>query len=296
MNNLSNAALLDHHCSTCKPVPALALYILSPLFLIGLSVSIFILIVVHNTYFFVSFLLLSVLVLAVIVWNTRNWRRKGAIFLFLRSLPETDLRLAQEGQLVKITGFASCGSISLESSYEQATRCVYASTLLYEYGGLALKPFSVNKSCFQWSLAYCERFSTDFYITDKKSGLRAIVKAGSNCKVIPLIVESRLVNTTRQCRILSPHLTKWLRERNLSVEARLLRVEEGYVQEGSSVTVVGLLHRNNDMNMIVEPPEIISTGCLWQKLLLPVEIDGLILTVSQIGGLSNNNSMQSPGC
>lgn len=69
-----------------------------------------------------------------------------------------------------------------------------------------------------------------------------------------------------------------------------------YVQEGSCVTVVGLLHRNNDMNMIVEPPEIISTGCLWQKLLLPVEIDGLILSVSQIAGLSNNNSTQNPGC
>lgn len=72
-----------------------------------------------------------------------------------------------------------------------------------------------------------QRFSTDFCITDKKSGLRAIVKAGSGCRVIPLIVESELVNTTRHCRILSPPLRKWLRERNLSDEARLLRLEEG---------------------------------------------------------------------
>lgn len=104
MNNLSNAALLDHHCSTCKPIPSLALYFLIPLFVIGLSVSIFILIVVHNALSFVSFIVLSLLVLAFIVWNTRNWRSKGAIFFFLRSLPETDLRLAEEGQLVKITG------------------------------------------------------------------------------------------------------------------------------------------------------------------------------------------------
>ncbi|KAH7519440.1 uncharacterized membrane protein At1g16860 [Ziziphus jujuba] len=293
MNDLSNAALLDHHCSTCKPIPSLALYILTSLFVIGLSVSIFILIVVHNAFFFVSFLLVSAIVLAFILWNTRSWRRRGAMFFFLSSLPETDLRLAQEGQLVKITGLTTCGSISLESSYERATRCLYASTLLYEYGGLALNLVSFNKSCFQWSLAYCERFSTDFYITDKKSGLRAMVKAGSGCKVVPLILESRLINTTRECRILSPYLTKWLRERNLSVEARLLRLEEGYVQEGSSVTVVGLLRRNNDTPMIVQPPEIISTGCLWQKLLLPVDIDGLILSVSQMAGLPNNNSVQN---
>ncbi len=53
------------------------------------------------------------------------------------------------------------------------------------------------------------------------------MKAGSGSKVIPLVIESKLVNTTRQCRILSPDLRKWLRERNLSEEARLLRLEEG---------------------------------------------------------------------
>ncbi|KAL5538998.1 hypothetical protein UlMin_045780 [Ulmus minor] len=288
MNDLSNAALLDRHCCSCKAIPSPALYILIPLFFIGFSVSIFILVVVHNAAFFVSFLLLSSLVLAFIFWNTTNWRRKGAIFFFLRSLPETDLRKAQEGQLVKITGLASCGDVSLESSYERATGCIYTSTLLYEYGGFNLKPGNVNKSCFQWSLAYCERFSTDFYITDKKSGIQAIVKAGSDCKVIPLIVESKLVNTTGQCRILSPPFRKWLRERNLSDEARLLRLEEGYVQEGSTVTVVGTVKRNNDATMIVQPPEIISTGCLWRKLLLPVDVDGIILGVLRMADPSTN--------
>lgn len=54
-----------------------------------------------------------------------------------------------------------------------------------------------------------------------------MVKAGSGCKVIPLITDSKLVSTTKQCRVLSPHLTNWLRERNLSADARLLRLEEG---------------------------------------------------------------------
>lgn len=119
MNDLSNAALLDHHCSTCKPIPSLALYTLTPLFIIGLSFSIFILIVVHNAFFFVSFLLLSAIVLAFIIWNTRNWRRKGAMFFFLSSLPETDLRLAQEGQLVKITGVLFLSLFHSFSSFYQ---------------------------------------------------------------------------------------------------------------------------------------------------------------------------------
>ncbi|KAF4384502.1 uncharacterized membrane protein At1g16860 [Cannabis sativa] len=280
MNDLSNGALLEKHCCTCKPIPAFVLYILTTLFLIGLSVSTFLLIAVRNATFLVSFLFLSSLVLAFLFWNKRNWRTKGAILFFLSSLPEADLRQAKEGQLVKITGFASCGSVSLRSSYERAPSCIYTSTLLYEYGGLNLNPR--NGSCFQWGLTYCERFSTDFYITDKKSGLRAVVKAGSGCRVTPLVFESELVKTTRSCRILSPPLRKWLRERNLSDEARLLRLEEGYVQEGSTVSVVGIVHRNNDVTMIVQPSEVVSTGCLWQKLLLPVDIDGVLLSVSRM--------------
>ncbi|KAK9910115.1 hypothetical protein M0R45_034090 [Rubus argutus] len=294
MNDLSNAVVRDHHTSPFKPIPSLVLYILIPIFFLGLFVSIFILTAVHNALFFVFFLVLSALVLAFIVWNTRHWATKASVLFFINSLPESDLRLAQHGELVKITGLASCGSLSLESSYEKASGCVYTSTLLYEYRGLTLQPMNVKRSCFQWHLEYCERFSTDFHLTDRKSGLRAIVKAGSGCNVIPLVFESKLVNT-RKCRILSPHLTKWLRERNLSAESRLLRLEEGYVQDGSIVTVFGMLHRTNEMTMIVQPPEVISTGCLWRKLLLPVDINGLVLRVSQMAGQSvNPNSIQHP--
>ncbi|XP_054783486.1 uncharacterized membrane protein At1g16860-like [Prosopis cineraria] len=284
MNNLSNAALRDdrkHFCSF-KPIPTLALYILIPLFLLGLAVSVFFLIVVRNAAFFVSFVLLFSLFFAFIGWNTHNWRKKGAIFLFFRSFPDSDIRRAKEGQLVKITGLATCGSVSLESSYEKATRCVYASTLLYECRGFSMRPVNINKSCFRWNLAYCERFSTDFYITDQKSGTQVVVKAGSGSRVIPLIAESQIIHTTGQCRILSPHLRKWLKDRNLSAEARFLRLEEGYVQEGSSVTVIGMLHRNDDIVMIIEPHGVISTGCMWQKLLLPVDIDGLLIGISQM--------------
>ncbi|CAK7348660.1 unnamed protein product [Dovyalis caffra] len=221
-------------------------------------------------------------------WNKLNWRRKAAVLWFLHSFPDSDLPAATEGQLVKITGLVSCGSVSLESSYERATRCIYASTLLYEYVGFGLKPMNANTSCLQWSLTYCERFSTDFYITDRKSGIRAMVKAGPGCKVVPLIVESKLVTTTRQCRTLSSHLRKWLQDRNLSADPRLLHLQEGYVQEGSFVTVIGVLRRNSDILTIVQPEELLSAGCLWQKLLLPVNVDGLILAVPDTAGHNMN--------
>ncbi|CAA2935716.1 uncharacterized membrane At1g16860-like [Olea europaea subsp. europaea] len=233
MNNLSNAAAISktqnhHHClDCCRPIPPVVLYILALLFLTGLGVSIFILVVVHNALFFIIILFLSVFVAGFLLWNSLNFTRNAAVLFLLRSFPDSDLSLASHGQLVKITGLVSCGSVSLESSYERVAQCVYTSTLLYEFGEPGLKPSDVKNSCFNWRLAYAERFSTDFYITDSKSGIRALVKAGPDCKVNALSIERKLVKTTQNGRVLSSHLRKWLRDRNLPAEARVLRLEEG---------------------------------------------------------------------
>ncbi|XP_059312412.1 uncharacterized membrane protein At1g16860-like [Lycium ferocissimum] len=261
------------------PLPSLALYIVFFLFLFGLAVSLFILVVVHNPIFFLSLLFLFGVIAAFLVWNSLSFRNNRTILHYLHSLPDSDLTVAHHGQLVKITGHVSCGNVSLESSYEKVGRCVYTSTLLFECGQLGLKTVDVKESCFGWRLAYSERFSTDFYITDETSGIRALVKAGPDSRVIPLITESRLVTTTKNCNVLAFHLRKWLRDRNLSSEARLLRLEEGYIKEGSSLSVFGILQRSNDVMVVTPPQELISTGCLWKKLLLPVDVDGLILAI-----------------
>lgn len=73
-----------------------------------------------------------------------------------------------------------------------------------------------------------QRLITDFYITDVKSGVRALVKAGCDSKVFPLIEENILVNISSLNRELSSTMKKWLQGRRLSCEARLLRLEEGY--------------------------------------------------------------------
>lgn len=107
MNNLSNATLTAHqkqrHCwsvYSCKPIPRVALLVLVPLFLIGLGVSIFILVVVHNALFFIFLLFLSALVAAFLLWNSRN----AALLFYLRSFPDSDLRFSCDGDIVKITG------------------------------------------------------------------------------------------------------------------------------------------------------------------------------------------------
>ena len=104
MNDLSNAALREHNSHSCKPIPRLAVCILLLVFFVGLSVSVFILIVVHNVFFFLSFIFLFALVISFLAWNKLNWRRKAAVFWCLRSFPDSDLAAATEGQLVKITG------------------------------------------------------------------------------------------------------------------------------------------------------------------------------------------------
>ncbi|XP_057531408.1 uncharacterized membrane protein At1g16860-like [Amaranthus tricolor] len=260
-------------------IPKAATLILIFLFVIGFAVSLFIFIEVHNAIFFISSILLSAIVASFLLWNVLCFHRNTSLLLFLRSFPVTDLRIARPGQLVKITGPVSCGDVSLESSYEKVPSCVYTSTLLYEYEGFGLKAFNVQKPCLFWRLAYTERFSTDFYISDKHSGIRTLVKAGCGRRLIPLIVESSLVYT-KSNRILSPNLTNWLADRNLPTNSRVIRLEEGYIKEGDSATVIGMLQKGgDDIVMVVQPPELISTGCLWQRLLLPVDFDGLLLAL-----------------
>ncbi|KAJ8632386.1 hypothetical protein MRB53_025722 [Persea americana] len=292
MNDLSNA-ISDRSSFKCNFIPTPVLCILITLFFAGFGVSIFIFLAVRNAVFFVCLLLLSLLVSAFLIWNACLRRREGGILLFLSGIPDSDLQTASHGQLVKITGLASCGNISLESSYEKVPRCVYTSTLLYECLGFGSKPAKFNCRCFQWSLAYSERFATDFYITDVKTGVRAMVKAGHGSKVTPLVGESTLVSTTRKIGILSSYLRKWLCERNISAEARLLRLDEGYVKEGSFVTVMGMLCKENDVVMIVQPPEPISIGCLWLRCLLPNNVDGLILKFSATDSVATPYNQES---
>lgn len=50
-----------------------------------------------------------------------------------------------------------------------------------------------------------------------------------------------------------------------------------YIKEGSTVSVMGVVQRHDNVLMIVPPQEPVSTGCQWLQCLLPTYVEGLIL-------------------
>ncbi|KAK1257670.1 hypothetical protein QJS04_geneDACA017374 [Acorus gramineus] len=283
MNDLSAAARdrrRRHLRCGDGAVPRAVPCVVVPLLLAGIAVSAFFSAVVHNWLLLLFFLLLSSLPLSFLLWNSLASSSDRSVSLFLDRFPNSDLRSARHGQFVKVAGVVSCGSVSLESSYEKVRRCVYTSTALYCCKGFEFWASIARHGWFGWRLAYLERLTADFYITDAKSGMRILVKAGNDSKVIPLISENPLVHTRRKNTVLSSTLRKWLGERNLSAEDNLLHIEEGYVQEGSPLTVLGILNKSDDILMITPPTECICTGCQWKKCLLPTDFHGLVLRFS----------------
>lgn len=210
------------------------------------------------------------------IWNC-VWGRRGLLG-FVKKYPDTELRGAIDGQYVKVTGVVTCGSIPLESSYQRVPRCVYVSTELHEYKGCGGKPANPKHRCFSWGSRHLEKYVSDFYISDFQSGLRALVKAGYGAKVAPFVKPATVVNITKGNRDLSPSFLRWLADRNLSSDDRIMRLKEGYIKEGSTVSVMGVVRRHDNVLMIVPSTEPVSTGCQWSRCLLPTYVEGLILT------------------
>lgn len=51
-----------------------------------------------------------------------------------------------------------------------------------------------------------------------------------------------------------------------------------YIKEGSTVSVMGVVRRHDNVLMIIPPTQPVSTGCEWARCLLPRYVDGLVLT------------------
>lgn len=72
-----------------------------------------------------------------------------------------------------------------------------------------------------------QRHVADFYISDFKSGLRALVKTGYGARVTPYVDESIVVDINQTNKDMSPEFLRWLTERNLSSDDRVMRLKEG---------------------------------------------------------------------
>lgn len=196
---------------------------------------------------------------------------------FIDGYPDAELRTAKNGQFVKVSGVVTCGNVPLESSFQRVQRCVYTSTSLYEYRGWASKPANPTHRRFTWGLRSMERHVVDFYISDFQSGLRALVKTGYGARVTPYVEESAVIEVDQSNIDSSPQFIRWLNDRNIPPDDRVMRLKEGYIKEGSTVSVMGVVQRNENVLMIVPPSDPIPTGCQWAQCLLPGSFEGIVL-------------------
>nr|XP_043623650.1 uncharacterized membrane protein At1g16860 [Erigeron canadensis] len=255
------------------------MWVLVVLLVIGLMVGAFLMVAVKKPVILIAAAAVLVPAMIVILWNC-VWKKRG-LLAYLRKHPDVELRSAVDGQFVKVTGIVTCGSIPLESSFQKVPRCVYVSTELYEYKGFGGKSTNPKHRCFSWGCSNSEKYVADFYISDFQSGLRALVKAGYGAKVAPFVKETTVVEITKENRELSPTFLQWLADRSLSSDDHVMRVKEGYIKEGSTVSVMGVVRRHDNVLMIIPPTEPMSTGCQLSCCLLPTYVEGLVLTCDE---------------
>ncbi|KAG6581765.1 putative membrane protein, partial [Cucurbita argyrosperma subsp. sororia] len=265
----------DDDYSFSKNFPKIVLWSLILLFVMGFIAGGFILGAVHNAILLIVVVVLFAAVCTLFIWNT-YWGRR-AIMGFIARYPDSELRTAKNGQFVKVSGVVTCGNMPLESSFQKVPRCVYTSTSLYEYRGWSSKAVNPTHRRFTWGLRSLERHVVDFYISDFQSGLRALVKSGCGARVTPYVDDPIVIDVNPVNEELSPDFVRWLGERNLSSEGRLMRLREGYIKEGSTVSVMGVVQRNENVLMIVPPPDPIASGCEWSKCIFPASIEGIVL-------------------
>ncbi|XP_073146640.1 uncharacterized membrane protein At1g16860-like [Henckelia pumila] len=252
-----------------------AVWVFLVVLVIGLVVGAFLMAAVKNAVVLVAVVALIVPAVVIIIWNYAY--KKQGVLQFLSKHPDAELRGVVDGQFVKITGVVTCGSVPLETSFQRVPRCVYTSCELYEYRACGGKPSNTKQRFFSWECRHSEKYVADFYVSDSKSGLRALVKAGYGAKLAPFIKPTTVVDVTKNNKDLSPNFLSWLSARGLSGDDRVMRLKEGCVKEGSTVSVMGIIRCHDNVVMIVPPTEPISTGCRWPCCLFPTYIEGLIL-------------------
>ncbi|CAH9137505.1 unnamed protein product [Cuscuta epithymum] len=269
--------LLDDRFSFRGNFPKPIFWAMVLLFIMGFIAGGFILGAVNNPILLIVVIVLFGIVSALFIWNS-FWGRR-AIIGFIGRYPDAELRTAKNGQYVKVSGVVTCGNVPLESSFQKVPRCIYTSTSLYEYRGWDSKAANPTHRHFTWGLRSSEKHVVDFYISDFQSGLRALVKTGYGAKVTPYVEEeSVVIDVNPLNKELSPELIRWLGERKLSSDDRVMRLKEGYIKEGSTVSVMGVVQRNENVLMIVPPPEPFTTGCSWVKCIFPATLDGIVLS------------------
>ncbi|KAJ1260026.1 hypothetical protein BS78_10G200700 [Paspalum vaginatum] len=210
-------------------------------------------------------------VAALFAWNA--CRRAAEAERFFRRFPDTVFDERGDGdvhvgELVKITGQVTCGRHPLAASFHDASRCVFTSVQLYE------RKAWVWCCCRRrWQLRHSE--VANFYISDHNSGRRFYVRAGEDVKVTPMI-KPKTISFGADTNCVSPKLKNWLASNNLSSNNNL-RVNEGFIKEGDTTSVIGVLKKHHACDIIDAPAGVVTTGCQPIRFMFPVVLEGLLL-------------------
>lgn len=97
----------------------------------------------------------------------------------------------------------------------------------YVHSVVSFHSLNWNPHLWYFNLHCGQKHVADFYISDFQSGLRALVKTGHGARVTPYVDESIVVDINQNNRDLSPEFVRWLGERNLSSDDRVMRIKEG---------------------------------------------------------------------
>ncbi|CAN6456879.1 unnamed protein product [Victoria cruziana] len=85
-----------------------------------------------------------------------NCLGRRAVTGFISRYPDAELKTAENGQYVKVSGVVTCGNVPLELPFQRIPRCVYTSTSLYEYRGWDSKAANAKHRRFTWGLRSLE--------------------------------------------------------------------------------------------------------------------------------------------
>ncbi|PAN23193.1 hypothetical protein PAHAL_4G074100 [Panicum hallii] len=210
---------------------------------------------------------------AAFAWNA--WRKGAEAERFFRRFPDTvfdghgDMPV---GELVKITGQVTCGRHPLAAYFHDgAARCVFTSVQLFKrrrWAGCCCRRW--------WQLRHSEARVANFYISDRNSGKRFYVRAGEGAKITPMI-KLRTISFDGDGKGASLDLKNWMESNGLSCDGAV-RAKEGFIREGDTTSVIGVLKKHHGCDIVDAPAGVVTTGCQPMRCMFPVLIEGLILT------------------
>ncbi|VAI90377.1 unnamed protein product [Triticum turgidum subsp. durum] len=120
--------------------------------------------------------------------------------------------------------------------------------------------------------------STNFYISDRNSGRRFYVRAGEGAKITWMINRKTISfdGGDGKGKGASRSLKSWAASTGVSCDGAV-RVEEGFIREGDTASVIGVLKRHHAFDVVDAPDGVVATGCQPARCMFPVLVEGLVL-------------------